>query len=115
MRLNLSESELKLIVNDMKKDYHYFKVGEIAMVLRKGVQGKYGNVPAGTSPIYYWFHQYDIGERIDHFQAEALKYKEPYEKQYQEIEKKEAQDFETVYQKQVKYLKAQKKAEDVNK
>ncbi len=113
--LKMSESQTIQVINDIKGEYHYFKVGEIAMVLRKGMQGKYGNVPAGTSPVYYWFHQYDIGERIDHFQAEALKYKEPYEKQYQEIEKKEAQDFETAYKKQVKYLKAKKKAEDVNK
>jgi len=113
--LKMSEGQTIQVINDIKGQYHYFKVGEVALVIKNGVQGKFGNVPAGTSPVYYWFHQYDIGERIDHFQDEALKYKEPYEKQFEEIERKETQDFETAYQKQVKYLKAKKKAEDVNK
>jgi len=107
---------LLMMVGKIKEKYWFMKLEEIAFVFQNGIMGFY-KVYGKLTPavILEWIHEYDINDRDQFCETEALKYKEPYEKQYQEIEKKEAQDFETAYQNQVKYLKAKKKAEDVNK
>ena len=85
----VNEPMLIATVQQIKNKYWYFRLQEIAMVLQKGSMGFYGNIPQGANPVLYWFSQYDTGERLDYFESENTKHKEPYEKQQQENERKE--------------------------
>lgn len=87
---NVSPQMIAFIGKTIQSRFYYFRLNELVMVLQKGVQGHYGNVPSGANPIVFWCEQYDNGERLEYHQAEALKHKEAYEKQKQEEIKEDA-------------------------
>lgn len=100
-----------MLLQTIKEKYWYMNLEEIAFVLQKGMLGfykTYGKLTAAD--IMEWIHIYDTTERDEYCQTEALKHKEPYEKQDHEIKRKEAQQFDELYKKQVKFNKAKEKA-----
>jgi len=105
---------ISMIGQTIKSKYYYFRLGEIAMVLQKGVTGYYGNVPSGVIPILYWMEQYDIGERLTHVTAEQLKHSDPYEKQFEEMDEKERRkeltEFNKAYKRKLNEINANEKA-----
>lgn len=106
-----TDGSLEFIANEIKSKYFYFRLKEVAMVLRKGALGMYGNIPGGGNPVLYWMHQYDIGERLDHFESEALKQKENYEKQFLDEERKELKELRDLSKKEFERLQARKEAQ----
>ena len=90
-RMNMSTGAMMQLTEDIKRMYWFYRVPEIALVLRKGVSGDFGNVPRGVDPVLYWFRQYDL-IRDQYFEAEALKFKETNEKIFDEMERKEIKE-----------------------
>lgn len=84
----VSDELVGFIGGKIKSTYPYFRLGELAMVIQKGVTGYYGMVPSGANPVLYWCQRYDQGEREDYFLSQAQVHKEPFEKA-EELEKRE--------------------------
>ena len=88
---------------------------EVAFVLQKGMLGfykTYGKLTAAD--IMEWIHVYDTTERDEYCETEALKHKESFEKDGWDTKRKESHEFDKAYKQQVKFLKAKKKAKDLN-
>jgi hypothetical protein len=105
------ESLLRLRVDTIKSKYWYFRIGEVAMILKNGLIGKYGNVPSGADPVLVWLDRYDTGERIGYCEAHNLSYKEPNERYFEEEEQKALIDAREAFKKQLAYMTAKEEAQ----
>ena len=92
--------------------YWVLKIEELAYIFQSGAQGFYGKIYGSFKPsdLLDWIRQYDTGERVEYFQRLNGTYKEPYEKYFQELEEKEAQDLRQETKQMTKKFEAAAKA-----
>lgn len=84
-----SDETVAFIGRTIKESYWYFRLGELARVIQKGIKGYYGNVPSGVNPILFWCKVYDEGEREQYCVSQNLVHKESYEKAHEELIREE--------------------------
>jgi hypothetical protein len=107
-----SDEVVSAIGAQIKSRYPYFRLGELAMVIQKGINGKYGNVPGGANPVLYWVQQYDEGEREDYFVSQAAAHKETFEKAHELEARNENREHMQRISEQVKRIDAVEKAKE---
>ncbi len=115
-----------MIAKQIIKDFWHLRVDEIAYVFSQGFVGKYhkvhkiddlefdGRVYGKVMPVHLmaWIKIYDVFERTDHFHSKHLANKEPYEKQFEEVNRRETKSISELMQNKKKEYKAIKKAQE---